>query len=76
MHEITVIIGVVIRDRTAGNADRPWYRVPTKFNILALVTETTKHTYTQPYNHIHAHISTHTSKPTHTYMQPCIGPTL
>jgi len=35
-HEMTVIsIGVVIRDRTADNADSPWYRMPMKFDIVA-----------------------------------------
>src|SRR6218665_1859142 len=32
--EITLIsIGVLIRDRTAGNVDRPWYLVTMKFDI-------------------------------------------
>lgn len=36
MQEITAIsVGVVLRDRIAGNANSTWYRVPMKFDILA-----------------------------------------
>ena len=69
------------------NADRPWYRVPIKFDILAYATETDKYTctntrtashiqahiYAQIQSHIHAHM--HTYK--HAYKPTCtrIGPT-
>jgi len=41
------------------------------YMIALFTTETSKHTYTQPYAHIRTHyIRTHTSTHPHTYTQP------